>query len=172
VPVDTNLTPDKIGASAVRDKYQRLIAERGELWARLRANTSALKDAVAAGRLFGVEITFPADIDDFPRARTPLTPAAPQASLFEPVGDTSIREAVMAELTRAGPRGIKAAAIRAVIEKKFGRELHYKTIGMTLYRLSEKGLVRRERLIWYYVPQGTKENPGGGTPGQGAIKGS
>jgi len=40
-------------------------------------------------------------------------------------------------------------------------------IGMTLYRLSQDGLVRREGRTWFFVPSQAAEtkNPGGDTPG-------
>jgi hypothetical protein len=39
--------------------------------------------------------------------------------------------------------------MRKEIEAKLGRKLHEKTIGMTLYRLSRKGLSKRDGLTWY-----------------------
>jgi hypothetical protein len=47
------------------------------------------------------------------------------------------------------------------IERTFGEPLHSKTVGMTLYRLSKDGLVRREGHNWFFVPQAAAtENPG------------
>ena len=57
-----NATVDHAGAAAVEDKVRRLLAERTKLNEQWRANVAALKDAVAAGRLFGVEVTLPPDI--------------------------------------------------------------------------------------------------------------
>ena len=47
-------------------------------------------------------------------------------------------------------------------------EIHEKTVGMTLYRLLQDKLVRREGHTWFLVPQPIAEtkNPGGETPGQ------
>lgn len=153
---------DKSGADAVRDKFDRLVMERRDLKARLKGNSAALKDAVAAGRLFGVDIELPADVDHLlsPASLQVKLPETGQPSLFEASGETTIRQAVLDQLKMAAEKGVKASALRRVIENMLGRQLHYKTIGMTLYRLSEKGLARRDRLVWYYAPQGANENPG------------
>jgi hypothetical protein len=157
---------DKAGADAVRDKVERLLKERAELRGRWRANSSALKDAVAAGRLFGVEIELPSDIDELagvPRVRLHERHPDPatQKNLFEASGDLTIRTLVLDFLKRAGDEGAKSSQMRQFIERATGRKLHDKTIGMTLYRLAERGLARRQGFVWYYVPQpGTNGNPG------------
>jgi len=90
---------------------------------------------------------------------------AGQAMLFE--GSTpdrpSIRELALDRLRSAGAAGTKARAIREYIESTYKIRLHYKTVGMTLYRLSQDGLARREGQTWFIVPE--TMNPGGDTPG-------
>jgi hypothetical protein len=153
-----NTAADQSGAAAVMEKVERLTADRAKLKERWQANNAAWSDAVAAGRLFGVDVTLPSDIErpapgGLPRYRLRLG----QTSLFEPAadGEGSIREAVIDQLKKAGTEGAKAADIRREIEKKLGRKLHEKTIGMTLYRLSLKGQSKREGLTWIHVPTGT-----------------
>jgi len=141
-----NRATDQSGANAVKAKVERLLTDRTKLKEQWRANAAALRDAVAAGRLFGVEIDLPVDLDQ---------PRLTQTSLFEPAADTSIREAVLDQLKNAGEAGAKAADIRREIEKNLGRKLHEKTIGMTLYRLSLKGQSKRDGITWFYVPTGT-----------------
>jgi len=74
-------------------------------------------------------------------------------------------------LRAAGASGTKAAAIREYIQNTYGQDIHEKTVGMTLYRLSQKGRVRREGHTWFYVPTIAEsvvfetKNPGVGTPG-------
>jgi hypothetical protein len=151
-------TPDDLdGAAAVMAKVERLLAERSKLKEGMRANSTALQNAVTAGRFFGIDVPLPDDILLSP----PLTPLRRERvhlkedTLFEPTADVSVREVVIAELLAAGPKGARAALIRQKVEAATGRKLHYKTIGMTLYRLSEKGLVRRNGLTWFGVPKGT-----------------
>lgn len=148
---------DDSGADAVREKVDRLLAERADLKERLRANTAAFRDAVAAGRLFGVEIAVPPDVRELPpvaqRIVAGLEPTMPQPSLFDSTGELTIRQAVLDQLRMAGKKGLKARALRRVIENMVGRQLHYKTIGMTLYRLATKGYVRREGIVWFFVKE-------------------
>lgn len=74
-----------------------------------------------------------------------------------------VRDIALQQLREAGTKGLKASAIRQHIHSVVGRELHGKTVGMTLYRLSREGLVRREGHTWFAVPETV--NPGGETPG-------
>jgi hypothetical protein len=77
-----------------------------------------------------------------------------------------IREIVLDRLRGAGAEGKRASAIQKYIERVYGAELHQKTVGMTLYRLAQEGLVRREGRTWFFVqPEAETENPGVGAPG-------
>lgn len=78
----------------------------------------------------------------------------------------SIRELTLNQLRAAGAVGTKARAIRQFIENTYKVRLHYKTVGMTLYRLSQDGLARREGQTWFIVPGKSETmNPGAVTPG-------
>ncbi|HXQ84881.1 MAG TPA: hypothetical protein VN769_12535 [Xanthobacteraceae bacterium] len=146
----------------MREKVDALLAERARIRATLSANTSALRDAVAAGRFFGVEIELPPDVIASSGPAAPSTPTPghrervrlQESTLFEATTEVSIREAVIEELRNAGSKGARASEIRQKVESRLGRQLHYKTIGMTLYRLSEKGKARRDGLTWYHAPRG------------------
>lgn len=60
------------------------------------------------------------------------------------------RDITLAEL--AENPGMKSAELRVAIERRLGRQIHYKTPGMTLYRLAEEGLVQREGHRWFLKP--------------------
>jgi hypothetical protein len=107
---------------------------------------------------------------------------APEPSSEEQVGDKAdqvgelnesgsntaprVRDTVLERLKIAGDAGLKAKDIRDFYEATFGVKLHEKTIGMTLYRLSVDGLVRRDGRVWFYVPpEGETKNPGVVAPG-------
>jgi hypothetical protein len=90
-----------------------------------------------------------------------------QAALFDsPADRPTIKELVLGRLKAAGAVGSKARPIREFIEKVYSTELHEKTVGMTLYRLSLDGLVRRKGQTWFIAPQAAETmNPGVGAPG-------
>lgn len=69
-------------------------------------------------------------------------------------------------LAGAYPEPLKASVIRQKIEAETRSQFHEKTAGMSLYRLSKEGLVRREgKDLWFFVPedQRNKENPRSGS---------
>ncbi len=57
--------------------------------------------------------------------------------------------------------------MREFIEKTYGETLHEKTVGMTLYRLSQDNLVHRDGHTWFFgpPPPAETENPGVAAPG-------
>ena len=89
------------------------------------------------------------------------------ASQIATIERPKIRDAVLGLLGKAGEKGDGATALRKHIEADYHIELHEKTVGMTLYRLSNEGLVRRKGRTWFFVPQiAEKKNPGVDAPGQ------
>lgn len=82
----------------------------------------------------------------------------------------SVRELTLEYLKAAGDAGHKASEIQALIEVRRKAKLHPKTAGMTLYRLSQDGLARRDGRTWFYVPPNAEtKNPGGGAPGSSNV---
>lgn len=78
----------------------------------------------------------------------------------------TLRDVILDRLMAAGPEGSKAAPIREFYERTFGKIIHEKTVGMTLYRLQNDGLVRHEGHTWYLAPPKAETgNPGAETPG-------
>jgi hypothetical protein len=157
--------------------------------ARIVARTPQYEKLKGALSLFGYQPT----TEDFQRIRTevgdeafyqaqrnggrlhagppPLPPNDPSknstphsAELNALSASSPIREVVLAYLKSKAGDGAKASEIRAFIEKLRGSELHEKTVGMTLYRLSVDRDARRVGRTWFFVSRET-ENPGGGTPG-------
>lgn len=62
----------------------------------------------------------------------------------------NIREMVIERLKQAGNSGAKVADVKKFIAGQ-GIEMHDKTAGMTLYRLSKEGIARREGRTWFYL---------------------
>lgn len=49
------------------------------------------------------------------------------------------------------PMTMRAPEVQAEVESRLGRSFHWKTAGMTLYRLKKDGLVNREGQKWAYA---------------------
>jgi hypothetical protein len=78
----------------------------------------------------------------------------------------AVKEAVLEYLRVVGPSGSKIVPIREYVEKTYSMKIHEKTVGMTLYRLSRTGLVRREGRTWFFVPpRADTKSPGVAAPG-------
>lgn len=82
-----------------------------------------------------------------------------------------IRDIVLDQLQLAGDSGQKASSIQQYIEATYHVQLHGKTVGMTLYRLSAEKRVHRKGQVWFFGPQDgyalpvNPKNPGAVTPG-------
>lgn len=68
-----------------------------------------------------------------------------------------IRTAILDYMRSVGGKGAKAGEVRQHLSDAYGITVHDKTPGMTLYRLSKDGLVKRKGRNWYAV-EGKKEN--------------
>lgn len=92
-----------------------------------------IKDCEAAGRVVGIQF----DPVEVPIKKLPDT------------GNVSDFTALYLQNC---PMGVKSKEITAAYKEAFGRDLHPKTIGMTLYRLKEKGAADREGHVWRATP--------------------
>jgi hypothetical protein len=185
-----NLPPviDPIMVSTLLGKRDALLAERSRLRAertrlaqRDREIDRDLADLQAAGRVFGFAVDLPkddAEADDLFRtwqsqvrnfrnvftkeelanAGTPAAKAVATKSEMPRIGDV-----VLDRLRAAGKEGSKAAPIQTYIESTYGKKIHDKTVGMTLYRLQREGRVHRRAHTWFIAPEAV--NPGAVTPG-------
>lgn len=101
---------------------------------------------------------------ELPLSRPPVPPPLPPGYELAP---PTIRELVLSLLQGAGTKGSKAGPIRRTVEAALNRQIHYKTIGMTLYRLSQENLAHRDGFTWFFGPSPSDETkkPGGGSPG-------
>jgi hypothetical protein len=90
-----------------------------------------IKDCEAACRVFDIEISQSDDCSG------PFKDAE------------NVREFTLSFL-KASTEGTKASIIRAAYQNNFGKHLHPKTVGMTLYRLKQDGLAAIQGHIWRY----------------------
>jgi hypothetical protein len=68
--------------------------------------------------------------------------------------EMSISEFILSEARMAYPNPVRASDLRRKLTDDFGMTVHEKTVGMSLYRLSQRNpaLMRRTgKLDWYYV---------------------
>jgi hypothetical protein len=77
----------------------------------------------------------------------------------------TIREIALMRLREVGPAGLRAKTIREYIQTTYGVECHEKTVGMTLYRLSNERLVRRNGHVWFINDAQESKTPGVSAPG-------
>jgi hypothetical protein len=93
-----------------------------------REALAALADCAAAARTFGValDIALPVKVD------------GPQVKNF-----------VLERLAAVGAVGIKTPVLRQEFKQLTGREVHEKTMGMTLYRLKTDGAAVRRGRVWF-----------------------
>ena len=63
------------------------------------------------------------------------------------------KEQAIEVLKASYPTPMRAAEVQQAVERKLLRQFHEKTAGMTLFRLSKDGVVRRSGWEWYFVPE-------------------
>jgi hypothetical protein len=175
IPVLVSLFSKFSRAFDERTAAQKLAAEAN---ARVLAADVQVKKVSAALSIYGLdtgtpgwsrvieELAGPSAYLEAQRKAGRVAPTLSDNSVHEeaaPLAGASIRETVLDRLRVATSHGANARSIRQYIERLRGTKLHEKTVGMTLYRLSQEGLARREGRIWFFVPEA--KNPGGETPG-------
>jgi hypothetical protein len=69
----------------------------------------------------------------------------------------TIKDRVLDAARLAFPNPVRSSTLREQFQSA-GIETHEKTIGMTLYRLLQQGLLHREKRDWYFVPQALDKN--------------
>jgi hypothetical protein len=112
-------------------------------------------------------------------AATPLPTPSAKKNIAEPdptkvalaaiqealnIGMPRVSDIVLDRLKKAGAKGSKASPIQSYIESTYGKKIHDKTVGMTLYRLAKDEMVRRDGHTWFITEKGM--NPGAVTPGK------
>lgn len=184
---------DKTVIEAIIAKYDQLLSEYDQLrdaFVEMHRNSRridrGLRDARSAARLFGVDLNVPTTTpsgaaleivrnQELEGKIEGPNPVRERMRINEKTSNTletterpmpRVRDVVLERLKAAGAKGTKAAPIRQFIKDRYGRDIHDKTVGMTLYRLAADKLAHREGIIWFFgpAPAGMK-SPGGETPG-------
>ena len=149
-----NMTVQK--ADAIVVEYDRI-----EDWiVQAEANIQSAKERLEALRGLYEQCIGTANLFGFNLEHAREQAATSSEPLSSIISDTdipdkrpSIRE-IMLDLGREGVgRPLRAATLRAAVEARYGKEVHDKTVGMTLYRLSKEGAFVRRGYDWYFVPE-------------------
>jgi len=135
---------------AIIIRFNQIIAEYAEIKKVLEEKQKiksdllqSLQDCEAAARLFGFDIWKESSNLD---SGEPLQPPKLEKS-------KSVKEFVFEEAKQAYPNPVKASELRKKLEAERNETVHDKTVGMTLYRLSQDRVLRREKHNWFYVPE-------------------
>jgi hypothetical protein len=138
-------------AALVRDQTQAVRAlERAR--AKVDALTVELDDLDKSARVFGLDVIEayePVHTDDEDDG------AIPEDGTTGPL----IRDIILDALRNAYPEPLRVSQLKPLAERVIGRPVHFKTPGMTLYRLSKDGLVTRDGRDWYFKPSEQQQKP-------------
>lgn len=78
---------------------------------------------------------------------------APPLTIPSQPARPTVREFILERAEAAAGQPVRALGLRTAYLEAYGNEVHPKTFGMTLYRLSKEGFMRREgHADWYWVP--------------------
>ncbi len=97
----------------------------------------------AAARTLGIDL-MPFELT--PTEEAPISPAVQGSS-------PSAADIILEALSETYPKPLRSADFRRIIQERIGRAVHEKTPGMSLYRLSKAGKVRREGVDWFLQPK-------------------
>ena len=151
-------------AQAFFESEERQKAARAQVEAEGQTQQSLLavsNDCHAAARLLGFDLIAALAAFSQVEANAAIHSAPPpQQQVIAP--PQSIADSVLALTEAAYPEPVRAAWLQAEIEKQRGARLHFKTIGMSLYRLSKQGLVERKgQKDWVFVPESHRTKKSG-----------
>jgi hypothetical protein len=174
-----------LGVRIIRniEEDQQIEREEKALSERKKAAESTRSDLAAAFRLYGIDIMddvqWRAFIDEHiedimaganlgPNASGETAPPPRISSSSRP----NISVLLLSKLEDLGAIGAKAAELNAWLKAAHGIDPHWKTVGMSLYRLSQEMPPKVHRIghKWFFgpAPAGT-ENPGVDAPGETSL---
>ncbi len=149
----------------------RIIADQQ---ARQNALSARYADLQAAARVFGFDLDseyqiWMAKIVDAVASRigdnsvsingpVTVTATAEAAPTIPPPKARTIKEIVLEAAKEAYPKAIRASGVRNLLGMQ-GFNVHDKTVGMTLYRLSREGAIKRVgKADWFFIPENERQN--------------
>jgi len=124
---------------------------------RKRSVNAQYAQLVAMAELFGFDVQEEFRKDQERQQQLPnQSPSANQiVNMAEDVTEENpktVKEHAIRAAELAYPNSIRASTLRQKLEE-MGIKVHEKTVGMTLYRLSKDGMLRRDGWDWFFVPE-------------------
>lgn len=187
-----NQDSDRIGIFALVTKLltisgenQNYLKQRADLDAVIASNNARLADCEAGLRALGADLSqegawdalFNEYILELQRqSPPPLLGSGEYQAFVHKLNDTratppqsSIAKLLLERLKEIGGKGSKALPLRDWLRNTHNLETHYKTVGMTLYRLSQDSppKVHRKGHTWFFGPPDEEQpkDPGVDAPG-------
>jgi hypothetical protein len=163
------------------DENHRLAMEEVRIEEQKKANESKRVDLAAAFRVYGIDISddeawkafITEYMDEILAARSSSSGGvAEQAGPMHlaVTAKPNIANLILQRLQEMAGQGQKSSDIKRWLKNAHNIEVHDKTPGMSLYRLSQEKppRVHRKGHTWFFGPpqEGEAENPGAVTPGQ------
>lgn len=115
-----------------------------QIAARRDQTSERAEELKSAARTLGINLT-PFQLT--PPEEAPLIPSRGQGTSL------SAADIILEALSENYPKPLRSADFRRIIQERIGRPIHEKTPGMSLYRLSKAGKVRREGVDWFLQPK-------------------
>lgn len=151
---------------AAKREKERAEAAKNAADARLLAAVDGHAQLVNMGRLFGFDLVKEYQAWDEKQSRLPNSKLRAEPATATEIAAAvveadkpklTIKDQVAAAARDSYPNPVRASALRKQLEVS-GLSIHEKTIGMTLYRLSREGVIRRQGWDWFFVPESQREN--------------
>jgi hypothetical protein len=170
----------------ISSENHEYLKQRADLEAVISSNNARLSDCEAGLRVLGQDISqhevwdnlFQSYITELKRHSPPPMMNSGEYEVFRnSLNDTrsiaapsSISKLLLERLDEIGSKGSKSMPLREWLRKTHNLETHYKTVGMTLYRLSQESppKVHRRGHVWFFGPpyEEQPKDPGVDAPGQ------
>lgn len=122
------------------EEYERQAVRLQE---KIEDTRSKIAELDAGARAFGLNEKPPEHSQDEPK---------PTRRRRGPGGGDPFKEVALQLLKEAHPKPLRAGVIQQEVQKRLGRDFHWKTAGMTLTRFKNDGLVERSGHDWFWKP--------------------
>ena len=176
-----------IGAKVFKflNENQRLNDQVAALQETIKTNQATINDCVAGLRVFGIDVNAEGvwrqfNEQYFQEITSLLEEAGPQQhTQDQAMGNSTAQTFISARqpisiliierLKDVGFHGSKALPLRNYLKETYNIDTHYKTVGMTLYRLSQENPPKVHRIghKWFFGPPiAETKNPDASTSGQ------